>query len=163
MIGVDTYSWRKILLLRDETKYSEGIMNLIYGVDLFLTRHGLEEFKYRFKKDTEILKHVTILPVLGGIRYKELVQEFDENDASLLEYCLIKGYRIVSEDRPMLMYGYHRRLNISPLIDFLFETGLKYDYFNKNEIYDLIRVFERWKNISKRKRKQLKKLVNDYY
>lgn len=157
MIGIDTFSWQKILLLRKEKQWQLAMDDLIQQLDCFITVEGKIEFEYRFSEDLNILNHISILPVLKSARYYEYLKDFDAADASLLEYNEKRDYRIVTEDRPMIAKGVTSKKNIIYLIDLFYEFYKIYAFFSSKEMYQLVDIFRKWKNISKKKAKYLKK------
>ncbi|OLS21364.1 MAG: hypothetical protein HeimC3_36090 [Candidatus Heimdallarchaeota archaeon LC_3] len=155
MIGIDTFSWYKILLLRKENKWRGVMEDLIKGLDCFITVEGKKEFEYRFPNELNLLDYITILPVIESEKYKYFLQFFDPTDASLLEYVDKRNYRIITEDRPMIAEGVTTKRNIVFLIDFFYEMYKTNSFFSTNEIYKLVKLFRKWKNISKKKEKQI--------
>jgi hypothetical protein len=76
---------------------------------------------------------------------------FDANDASLLEYADERGFRIITEDRPMILEGVTSEKNIIFLIDFFSELTENYNYFSTKELYHLVKIFRKWRNIKEDK------------
>ena len=132
-------------------EWKEVIEEMIKNVDWLITVDGKKEFEHFFTDYMYILDFGTILPILNikfGL-YKD--KGFDSNESSLLEYADEKGYRIITEDRPMILEGVTGNKNIIFLIDFFYELTENYEYFNTEELYHLIGLFRKWKNINKKK------------
>lgn len=150
MIGIDTFSWNKLILLY-HSKWQKPITEIITKTEFFITVEGKKEFIYRFPDDISLLDKITIYPVLDTEVFRNYCQKYDETDASLLEYTEIKGYRIITEDGPLLQEGITEKKNIIQLIDYFYELYSKDDFFTKKEIYHLINLFKDWKNIKESK------------
>ena len=161
MIGIDTFSWQKILLLRKERQWKAAMDDLIDQIECFITIEGKKEFEHRFPEDIDLLNNIAILPVLKSEKYHIFLEDFDATDASLLEYNEKRGYRIITEDRPMIAEGVTSKKNIIFLIDFLYELHKAYDFFTSREIYQLVQIFREWKNISKKKAKDIRNRLGD--
>ena len=155
MIGVDTYTWKKLLLLY-HSEWGSLIDNIIDQINFFVTSEGKIEFEYRFPEEIIILNRIAILPVLKGEIYRYYIEKgFDKTDASLLEYSEVRGYRIITEDHLMLSEAITKNQNIIQLIDFFRELCLVDAYFLRKEIYQIAKLFRKWKNITKKKEKQI--------
>ena len=151
MIGIDTYSLQKLFLLRQMIEWKHIIEELIEQVDFFITVEGKKEFEYRFPEDLDVLNKITILPILNEHYLEYIKRQFDPTDASLLEYADLRDYRLITEDRLMLAEGITLKKNIVCLIDFFKELADGYAFFSKKELYHLVKIFRKWKNISKKK------------
>ena len=155
MIGIDTYSWGKLIKLKSMTNWDSIIDELLTKLDWFVTVEGKKEFQHFYPDQIQILDKGTILPVLN-IRLKNFIEEgFDLNDASLLEYAILRNYRIITEDRPLIGEAIYNKVNIVFLIDFFLELTETNKYFSKREFYHLIKLFKKWKNIKKDKARKL--------
>ena len=152
MIGIDTFSWNKLILLV-HSEWQKPIEELIVKSDIFITVEGKKEFEYRFPDELDLLDNITVFPILNTDTFKQYRKKYDLNDSSLLEYCDIKGYRIISEDRPLLEEGITNKKNILQLIDFFYELYISYNFFSRTEMYHLINLFRTWKNIKEKKAK----------
>ena len=160
MIGIDTFSWGKLIRLYKMKKWKEPIEEIIKETDWFITIEGKKEFEHFYKNDIELLDYGTILPVLGTKIPNYEKKGFDSNDASLLEYAAEKDYRIITEDRPMLLEGVTEKKNIVFLIDFFSELTEKYEYFSTRELYQLLKLFRKWRNIKEEKATTIRKRRN---
>lgn len=152
MIGIDTFSWNKLLMLY-HSEWKNTIDEIINKTEIFITVEGKIEFEYRFPDDLNLLNRITIYPVLNTDIFAKYNKIYDLTDASLLEYSENKGYRIITEDRPLLQEGITEKKNIIQLIDFFYELYLKDNFFSKKEIITLIDFFRNWKNIKDKKAK----------
>ncbi len=151
MIGIDTYSWGKLIRLRRDKNWESIISEIIINIEWFITIEGKKEFEHFFPQELDILDHGIILPFLN-IKLNEFVEKgFDLNDASLLEYNIERNYRIITEDRPMLTEGIISKRNIIFLIDFFLELTIDYNYLSKRELYHLIKIFRKMGNINIKK------------
>ncbi|MHA2364590.1 MAG: hypothetical protein ACXAC7_11590, partial [Candidatus Hodarchaeales archaeon] len=121
MIGIDTFSWGKLIRLRQIKEWKLLINEIIKKIDWFITTEGKKEFDYWFPSELDIIETGTILPVLDIKYHYYLEQGYDANDASLLEYLDLRNYRIITEDRPMLLEGVTGKRNIIYLVDFFAE------------------------------------------
>jgi hypothetical protein len=151
MIGIDTFSWGKLIKLYYMDEWKKQIEIIIKNIDWFITIEGRKEFEYFYSDNVELLNYGTILPILGTkiTEYKD--KGFDSNDASLLEYADDRGYRIITEDRPMILEGVTGKMNIIFLIDFFSELTEGYNYFSTRELYHLLKLFRNWRNIKEEK------------
>ena len=105
-----------------------------------------------------MLEFITILPTLNKYYLIYLKKGFDPADVSLLEYS--DKYLILTEDHPMLLEGITDRRNIIQLADYLGDLYLN-DFLTAKEFYHLIRTFRKWRNIKKKKEKQLLALLHN--
>ncbi len=156
MIGIDTFSWSKLLLLRDEG-WEDLIHEILRKGTFFITHEVRKELEYRFPYEKKIFEYVTILPTLDIEFQNYLIRGYDSADASLLEYASKKGYRIITEDVLMLMDCVVEKQNVIQLADF-FGTLLKQGFISSRELYQLIKKLRKMKNITKRKEKELMSL-----
>jgi hypothetical protein len=159
MIGIDTYSWYKIVHL-----YSNGWNVLLKEIldisSIFITYEVQKELNYRFPNHQEIFKHVAILPKFEDQFRSFLLKNFDEADASLLSFSHKEGFVIVTEDHPMLNEGITDKKNIIQLADFftqLFRDG----FLERSEFHKLIKLLKKMKNISKKKERILISLLKN--
>jgi hypothetical protein len=150
MIGMDTFSWNKVILLR-HSNWQKIIDEILGKIEIFITVEGKKEFEYRFPDELSLLDKITIFPVLNTDKFIEYSKKYDSTDASLLEYSEIKGYRIITEDRPLLEEGVTSKKNVIQLLDFFYELYVKDNFFTKREIRDLIDLFRQWKNVKEKK------------
>ena len=105
------------------------------------------------------MSKVALLPDIKGERFHKFISKgFDETDASFLEYCELKGYRIITEDHPTLNEGVTSRNEIIQLIDF-FKELYSLEFLSKREFTSLVKIFRKWKNISLKKEKQLQSII----
>lgn len=158
MIGIDTFSWGKIIRLHKMKSWTNLIDEAMQSVDWFVTVEGKKEFEHFHSEHITFLEYGTILPVLDE-RYNHYISKgFDPNDASLLEYVDVLNYRIITEDRPMLLEGVTSKRNIICLIDFFSELAYAHKFLTKKEMYHLTKLFRSWKNISKEKALALERM-----
>ena len=160
MIGIDTYSWGKLIKLYKMKDWKEPIETIIKETNWFITVEGKKEFEHFYEEDLELLEYGSIIPVLGTKMKGYRDKGYDANDASLLEYADEKGYRILTEDRPMLLEGLSKQKNIIFLIDFFSELTEKYEYFTTRELYQLLKLFRKWRNIKEEKAVSIRKRRN---
>ena len=146
MIGKDTFSWNKIILLL-HSEWRATIEEILDKYDFFITTEGRKEFEYRFEKEKDLLDKITIFPVINTELFQINCKKYDPTDSSLLEYSELKGYRIITEDRPLLEEGITRKKNIIQLLDFFYEIYMKDEFLTKREMYHLIKQFRKWKNV----------------
>ena len=111
----------------------------------------------------ELLDHGTTLTVLNIKLNYFLTKGFDLNDASLLEYNSIRIYRIITEDRPMLLEGITTKNDIIMLIDFFLELTGPDNYFTGKEMYHLIHIFRKWRNIDKSKENTVENIIKKLF
>lgn len=155
--GVDTYSWSKLILLR-QTKWKYIIEEILGFQSLFITLPVLEELKHFFHQHEEEWSRVQILETKQTSVTFYNPETFDEADISLLRYAEEEDFTIITEDRPMLLLNIHTRNNIISLADF-FALLYKIEYLTRKEFYQLLKWFEAKKNITKQKTKKLKELL----
>ncbi len=159
MIGIDTFSWGKLIKLRNE-KWKDIVDEMIEETQFFITNSVKKEFEFRFPTELELLLKVAILPDIKHEKYRKwIIKGFDEADATLLEYSDLKEYRLITEDIPMLNEGITNKKNIIHLIDF-FKELYYIDFITKTEFYQLIKTFREWKNITLKKEKLLMYSLN---
>jgi hypothetical protein len=151
MIGIDTFSWGKLIKLYNIDEWKEPIKKIIENIDWFITVEGRKEFEHFYVDNLELLSHGTIVPILGTKIIEYQNKGFDANDASLLEYADERGFRIITEDRPMILEGVTSEKNIIFLIDFFSELTENYNYFSTKELYHLVKIFRKWRNIKEDK------------
>lgn len=156
MLGIDTFSWNKIIRLL-QTQWEDPIKEIIKDLDIFITTEGKKEFEHRFQQNLDLLNDISILPVLNTPKYANYVQQYDPTDASLLEYSEIRGYRLITEDRPLLEEGITAKKNIIQLLDLFYELYQRDDFFTQTEMYQLIKLFRQWRNIKEKKAKFYRK------
>lgn len=158
MIGIDTLSWGKLIRLKNDKSWSKVITELIPGIDWFITVEGRKEFEHFFPEEVDLLDHCTILPILNEKLDEFIIKGFDKNDASLLEYNAVRKYRIITEDRPMLLEGVAGKKDIIMLVDFFSELTGKDNYFTSRELYHLVQLFKKWRNIDEKKENAIETL-----
>ena len=125
---------------------------------MFITIEGKKEFEHFFPTELDLLDHCTVLPLLNEKLDDFVGKGYDRNDASLLEYNCVRNYRIITEDRPMLLEGVTSKQDIIMLIDFFSELTGKNNYFTSRELYHLIQLFRKWRNIDEKKENAIEKL-----
>ncbi len=153
MIGIDTYQWHKLFILRKEG-WEDLINEILEKSDIFITHEIRKELEYRFPSEINVFEWLKILPI-RNIKFSQFISKgFDLADASLLEYALIDGYKIITEDHPMLMEGVTLKQNILQLADF-FGILMKLGFITKKELYHLIKILRKMKNITKKKESEL--------
>ncbi len=157
MIGLDIYTWQKLIRLKNEG-WKDLIIEILKEGNFFITHEVKKEFYHFFPHETTLLEFVEILPILNQIINEYLQKNFDLADASLLEYSDIKNYRICTEDRPMLMEGVTSKRKIIQLAD-LFGELYVFNFLSKKELYQLTKTLKKWRNISNKKEKQVKTLM----
>lgn len=153
MIGIDTYSWHKLFKLRKEG-WIDLIDEILEKSAIFITHEVKKELEYWFPGEKNIFKWFTILPIRNVQFSHFILKGFDPADASLLEYALLEGYQIITEDHPMLMEGVTLRQNIIQLADF-FGILTKLGFITKKELYQLVKMLRKMKNITKKKESEL--------
>lgn len=158
MIGIDTFSWGKLIRLKNDNGWNKVITELIPEIDWFITVEGRKEFEHFFPTELGLLDHCTVLPILNEILDEFLDKGFDKNDASLLEYNTLRKYRIITEDRPMLLEGVTGKQDIIMLVDFFSELTGKDNYFTSRELYHLVQLFKKWRNIDEKKENAIETL-----
>ena len=158
MIGIDTFSWGKIIRLR-KNGWNDFIIEMLKEGNFFITHEVKKEYEHFYKDQSDLLEYIDILPTLNQRIEFYTLQNFDLADATLLEYTDIKKHRICTEDKPMLIEGTTSKHNIIQLAD-LFGEFYRNDFISAREFYQLIKILKKWKNISKKKEKQLKELMH---
>jgi len=156
MIGIDTFSWYKILQLREEG-WEEILSEILEESNFFITYDVKEELNYRFPEELTIFHKVATLPRLNKSFNDYLEKGFDPADASLLEYMEIKEYTIVTEDHPFISEGITQKRNVIQLAD-LFGILTIQGVLTHRELYHLVKFLRRIKNITKEKEKELLQL-----
>ncbi|OLS22117.1 MAG: hypothetical protein HeimC3_32590 [Candidatus Heimdallarchaeota archaeon LC_3] len=161
MFGIDTFSWYKIIHLHSNgwNVLLEEILNI---TSIFITYEVQKELNYRFPGHEEIFTLVTILPKLDEQFKTFTLKDFDEADASLLSFSHKEGFIIITEDHPMLNEGITDKKNIIQLADFFAQLYID-NFLTRREFHKLIRSLKKMKNISKRKEKDLIKLLKNAY
>lgn len=160
MIGLDTYTLKKLISLLN-SEWREIIEDILDQISFFITTYGKFEFEYRFPKFVNLLSSIAVLPAIRGEFFYAFIEKgFDENDASLLEYSIQKSYRIITEDHLMLLEGVTTKQNVIQLIDFFKELSIIDSYFSKHEMIKLVKIFRKWKNITKKKEKRILATIN---
>lgn len=159
MIGVDTYSWRKIIRFLN-SDWKVAFEDIINQINLFITVEGKKEFEYRFPDHLYLLDKIIILPLLNTNQFSEYFMNFDSNDSSLLEYAKHNSHRLITEDYPMLEQAITDKLNAVQLIDFLFELYINYNFFTDTEMKRLIRTLREWRNIKKKKAEYYQDIID---
>jgi hypothetical protein len=149
MIGIDTFSWSKLFLLRDE--YQTEIIDLCLDSIRFFITHEVEEELIHFHNDKQkIWKSGALLPRLNRSFQNYIQQGFDLADASLLEYSELPDYLIVTEDYPMLSLNISNRNNIIQLGDF-FLLMLKLEVIDLKNFRELLKWLRKNRNLTKKK------------
>ena len=158
MIGIDTYSWYKLLLLLNEG-WKDLIEEVLQSGQFFVTNEVKKEVEFRFKDQSHILRLVTILPLID-IDYDSYSKKgFDEADASLLEYNQRNGYLILTEDQAMIAEGVTENKTIIQLADF-FGLLMRDGYVEAKEFYHIVKRLRKMRNITKKKEKELLEFRN---
>ncbi len=156
MIGIDTFSWYKLIYLYNND-WKNLIEELLKKGDFFITHEVKKELEYRFPNYNFLLEYITILPKLKGPFLKYLERGFDEADSSLLAYAEEKKSAIITEDHPMIAEGITEKQNIFQLAHY-FGILMKVGFITPNEFYKLMKLLRKMRNISKKKGKELDKL-----
>ena len=89
MIGIDTFSWNKILLLY-HSEWKDIIDELIDKTEIFVTGAGKIEFEYRFPDDLNLLNRIIIYPVLNTDvfkKYSKIYRFFRHSSAGGKDKC----------------------------------------------------------------------------
>lgn len=153
MLGIDTFSWGKLLLLKSN-QYEPLILEIIKKGNIFITQEVKIEYEYRFPNELSLLKYITLFPKIE-IDFKSYqLKGFDPADASLLEYSKNEANIIITEDQLMLNESISNKRNIIQLADYfgsLYET----DFLVKREFYHIIKKLRNLRNITKKKEKEL--------
>lgn len=153
MIGIDTFSWYKLLRLQNEG-WKPLISDVVKKSDFFITHEVKIELEHRFPEDNDLFEWVTTLPKLEFDKQDYKKKGFDAADASLLEYNRIKGFTIITEDFSMIDEGISGQMKIIQLADF-FGLLVRSNFIDKSEFYHLIKKLRKMRNITKRKEKWL--------
>lgn len=156
MIGIDTYSWLKILRLRD-AGWKEILTEILDEGNFFITYDVKNELNHYFPEEASYFQKVATLPRLNKKFDDYLTSGFDPADSSLLEYMEIKKYSIITEDYPLIDQGITQKGNIIQLADF-FGSLATQGVLTHRELYHLVKFLRRMKNITKRKEKELLQL-----
>jgi len=157
MFGVDTLSWFYIIRLRDNG-FNELITRVMERKEFMITHDVYKELIHRFPNEKAFFRNVTILPRLNKHFDKFVRQGFDEADASLLEYGEFSSYAIITEDHPMLLENtLNGVLKVLHLADY-FGLLLLEEMITPNELYQVIRIFRKWRIIPKQKAKRILRL-----
>jgi len=153
MIGIDTYSWYKLIHL-----YQDGWQNLITRIlstgNLFITHEVKKELVFRFSENSHLFDMVTLLP---AIQFDYRLYEklgFDQADASLLEYSKREGHIIITEDQLMIAEATSLKENIIQLVNYfgrLFRSGS----ISSKELYHIVRRLREMRNITEKKEKYM--------
>lgn len=155
MIGIDTLSWSKLYLIREELK-KLNIDELLDEIRFFITPDVREELEHFHSDKDRIWENGAILPQLNRSFQGYVKQGFDFADASLLEYSELKDYLIVTEDYPMLALNVSGKNNIIQLAD-LFTFFYLQNMITTSNYRDTINWLRRNRNITKKKFKRLTK------
>ena len=62
MIGIDTFSWGKLIKLYKMKKWNEPIEKIIKETNWFVTVEGKKEFEHFYQNDLKLLDYGSILP-----------------------------------------------------------------------------------------------------
>lgn len=153
MIGIDTFSWGKLIFLKNKG-WDQLIMEIIKKGSFFTTFEVKFEFEHRFPDYLFLLDYVTLYPKIDIDFGYYLSLGFDPADASLLEYNKKENNIIITEDHLMLDESISSGKNVIQLADYfgaLFEEG----FIKNREFYHLIRFLKKYKNITNKKEKEL--------
>ncbi len=153
MIGIDTFSWSKLLYFRD-TGEKDLIIEILKHGNFFITYEVQEELLHRYPNEEDFFRYAAVLPSLGTAYHHYSSLGFDEADISLLEYGEKKDFQIITEDHKMLEEAVTDRNNLIQLGDYfgaLYQKG----YLTSKELYQFARKLRQMKNITKRKEKEL--------
>ncbi len=156
MIGIDTFSWYKLLRLCD-TGWKDVITEILEAGNFFITYDVRDELEYRFSEEKHYFQKVATLPRLNKSFNDYISRGYDTADASLLEYVEIKGYAVITEDQPMLNEGITKKLDLIQLADF-FGSLMLQGVITRRELYHLVKFLRKIKNITKRKAEELLEL-----
>ncbi len=159
MIGIDTCSWSKIILLINQG-WKELIEECLENIQFFITRPVERELLYFYPDYTNLWGKGAILPKLNRNIEYYLNKGFDEADASLLEYAEMSQYQLITEDGGMLAENIVGESRIIQLSDF-FQRLEELDLINRTEYYHLIRWMGKNQNITKRKEKFLLRALKE--
>lgn len=153
MIGIDTFSWTKLFRLMD-AGWEDILLELLGRVQAFITSDVEKELQHFHSTKKNIWEKISILQRKNRTFDLYIQQNFDEADASLLEYSELEQYTIVTEDGPMLAQNTTNRDNIIHLGDF-FRRYYEIDFFTAKELRQLIKWLQKSRNLTKRNEKRL--------
>ena len=153
MYGIDTFSWGKLIYLKNNN-YEGLILEIIKKGNFFITHEVNEEFEYRFANEINLLNYITLYPQIEIDFKKYKWSGFDAADASLLEYNKIEANIIITEDHLMLAESITNRRNIIQLADY-FGLLLEKEFLDRREFYHIIKLLRKLRNITERKEKEL--------
>lgn len=159
MIGIDTLSWGKLLLLSEQFDQTVIVM-LLDHFHLFITEEVKTELIHFYKEENDWLwSNAVIMPKMERNYDRYVKQGFDEADATLLEYSEMPNYSIVTEDYPMLLLNVTGKNNIIQLVDFL-SLCYTLDYIDTATYKQFVNWLRTNRNITKKK---LKRITGRYY
>jgi predicted nuclease of predicted toxin-antitoxin system len=158
MIGLDTFSWYKLISFYNN-EWKKEMTNFLTEYQVFITHEVKIEYSYRYPKYLFLLDLISILP-----RKRSLIEydrkKFDVADITLLEYAESTDYLIITEDQPMLAQGVTRKRNILQFSDLL---ALLYigNIIDSKDYYQMVKKLREMKNITKKKEKSLMNIRNN--
>ena len=154
---VDTCSWMKLEELKHLNLFDS---QLLYDYsDITITHAVLEEVRYFGLSGVEV-ERTTVQPIGNQRIYEEAkALELDEADASLLSRGNPEGEPIlISEDGGLLEFARSYQFMHLQVID-LFAILCKNNLISKKELYRLTRKLRELRNITEKKQKQMKKIL----
>lgn len=153
MIGIDTFSWTKLFRLMD-AGWEDILLELLGRVQAFITPDVEKELQHFHLKKKNLWEKFPNLQRKNRTFDHYIQKNFDEADASLLEYSELEQYTIVTEDGPMLAQNTTNRDNIIQLGDF-FRRYYEIGFFTAKELRQLIKWLRKSRNLTKRNEKRL--------
>ena len=153
MIGVDTFSWGKLILLKKE-KWNDLISEIILKSDFFITHEVKKEFEHFFPDEIDLLNFVTVLAKMEIDYNASFIKGFDEADASLLEYSKSGDFMLITEDHLMINENISGGNQIIQLVDF-FGILFEQEFISGKELYHLTKRLRKMTNITKKKEKEI--------
>ena len=161
MYGIDTYSWYKLIYLKNNG-FNELIIELLKVLKIFITHDVKKEYDHFFPEDKNLLYNIDILGVTEEKKVKFLTSGFDEADASLLAFVDDLKYMekkkdnviIITEDHLMLNEGVTKKQNIIQVVDF-FRLLERANFVTHREFYKIVGILREMKNITREKEKKM--------
>lgn len=151
---IDTCSWIKFDFLKHLQLFTAE--NLYEWVDIRITHEILEELEYHKVNSCNKIK-TTIIPISNKFIYQDALNcKLDIADASILSNGSKKNDMIiVSEDSELLEFAHTYFLRAIELID-LFLILTENGYTSKRTLYRIAKAMGENKNISKKKKKEIR-------
>ena len=152
---VDTFSWKKFDMLSENDLFD--ISYLYEWAAINITHEVGKEIRH-FKLNSCLFNQVKILPILNRAVYQDARDlGFDIADSEVVS----NGQKsldliIVSEDRPLLKFAMAYSFSIIQVAD-MFKLFTQVNLLEKRDLTKIVRFLREKRNISEKKRKQIKK------